>query len=700
MPLPIMMLMAWSFFNSPKPDLEVRKDLPKVIYTSALPDTLLVKPQSVQFKKALAVTNILNGNHYTRKKLDDDMSLATYKDYLESLDNGKLYFMASDIKSFDKYSKALDDYLKQGDIAPVYDIFNVYKERALNRIEKVLKVIETMPLDFSKDEILETDGKKRAWANTEADLDEEWRKQIKNQMLNLHIGKKKETEIRSTIKKRYENYRKSIKQINSEDVFQIFMNCLTESYDPHTTYFSPISSQNFNMNMSRSFEGIGARLRSEEDYVTIDEIMAGGPAFRGKELKAGDRIVGVAQGDNGEYEDIVGWRLDDAILLIRGQKGTTVRLKIIPAGASLSTPPKEVKLVREKIKTEEETIKKKVITQTHNGKTYKIGVIEVPSFYIDFKEYQAGNPDYKSTSRDTKKALKELQEEGVQGIIMDLRNNGGGSLKEAIDLTGLFIKTGPVVQVRDVAGRIEANEDDDDEIAYNGPLAVMVNGFSASASEIFSAAIQDYKRGVIIGEQTYGKGTVQQPVDLSRFVKGEKGDQHGHINITLSKYYRINGSSTQNLGVKPDIALPDALDRSEFGEASERATLPSDEIKTAKYTVAGNLTEKMIDNLRKSYEKRLKNDAELKGLVKSIEDLRKLRQNTKISLNETKRKQEIDEYEKKAKEKAILEDEENGAEGDTNTNAESKIESKKAKKDLYIQNAAQVLADWIGMQPK
>ncbi len=697
MPIPILMFMAWTFFNASTPLESPKKDLPKVVYTAKLPDTLLVKPQSVQMKKAVIVTNMLNGSHYTRKKLDDAMSNETYKAYLESLDNGKLYFNAADIKGFDKYAKELDDYLKQGDIAPVYDIFNVYKERALERIEKILKTIETMPLDFSKDETMETDGKKRAWATSEADLEDEWRKQLKNQMLNLQIAKKKEPEIRSTLKKRYENYRKSIKQINSEDVFQIFMNCLTESYDPHTTYFSPISSQNFNMNMSRSFEGIGARLRLEDDYTTIDEIMAGGPAFKDKQLKAGDRIVGVGQGESGDFEDIVGWRLDDAILLIRGTKGTMVRLKVIPAGASLSTPPKEVKLIREKIKTEEETIKKKVITQTHQGKTYKIGVIEVPSFYIDFKEYQSGNPDYKSTSRDTKNAIKELKAQGVQGIIMDLRNNGGGSLKEAIDLTGLFIKTGPVVQVRDGAGRIEANEDDDEEIAYTGPLAVMVNGFSASASEIFSAAIQDYKRGIIIGEQTYGKGTVQQPIDLGRFVKGEKGDQHGHINLTLSKYYRINGTSTQNLGVKPDIALPDALDRKEFGEASERATLPSDEIKTAKYTVAGTLTEKMLDQLRKNYEKRLKNDQDLKGLVKSIEDLRKLRQNTKISLNETKRKQEIDEYEKKAKEKANLEEDENEAEG--KNNAEN-LETKKVKKDLYIQNAAQVIVDWIGFQPK
>lgn len=694
MPLPIIMLIAWSFFaNSKAPDT-LPKALPKVTFRTTLPDTLIVKPQSAQLKKTLILTNLLNGNHYTRKKLDDDMSVATYKAYLESLDNGKLYFLASDIKEFDKYNKELDDYLMKGEVAPAYDIFNVYKERALARIEKLLKTIETMPLDFSQNETLETDGKKRAWATTEADLDEEWRKQLKNQMLNLHLGKKKEADIRSTLTKRYVNYRKSIRQINSEDVFQIFMNCLTESYDPHTTYFSPISSQNFNMSMSRSFEGIGARLRLDDDYVTIDEIMAGGPAFRGKELKSGDKIVAVAQGENGDYEDIVGWRLDDAILLIRGQKGTMVRLKIIPAGSSLSTPPKEVRLVREKIKTEEETIKKKVVSQTHNGKTYKVGVIEVPSFYIDYKAYQAGELDYKSTSRDTKKAIQELKQEGVQGIIMDLRNNGGGSLKEAIDLTGLFIKTGPVVQVRDTRGQIETETDDDEEVAYDGPLAVMVNGFSASASEIFSAAIQDYKRGIIVGEQTYGKGTVQTPVDLSRFVKGEKGDQHGHINLTVSKYYRINGSSTQNLGVKPDIALPDALDRAEFGEASERATLPSDEIRTAKYTLAGQITDKKVETLRKSFEKRLKNDAEMKELVQSIEDLRKLRQNTKISLNETKRKQEIEEYEKKQKQKANLED-------DDESPAETKpTEEKKEKKDLYLQNAAQVLAELIGIQAK
>ncbi len=693
MPLPILLLLAWSFSTGSTTQLPIVKVLPKVLYSSKLPDTLMVKPQSVQLKKAFVLTNILNGNHYTRKKLDDDISTATLKAYFESLDNGKLYFLASDIKFLDKYNKQLDDYLQKGELDPAYDIFNVYKERVLTRVEKILKAIETNPVEFTQNEMLETDSKKRSWANTETDLDEEWRKQIKNQMLNLQIGKKTEAEIRSTLKKRYETYRKSIKQINSEDVFQIFMNCVTESYDPHTNYFSPVSSQNFNMNMTRSFEGIGARLRLDDDYTTIDEVMAGGPAFKGKELKAGDKIIAVAQGE-ADYEDIVGWRLDEAILLIRGQKGTTVRLKVIPAGASLSTPPKEIKIVREKIKTEEETIKKKMVQHTQNGKSYKIGVIEVPSFYIDFKAYQSGDANYKSTSRDTRNALKELKEEGAQGIIIDLRNNGGGSLKEAIDLTGLFIKTGPIVQVRNMRGEIEADEDEDPAVVYDGPLGVMVNGFSASASEIFAGAIQDYKRGVIIGEQTYGKGTVQSPVDLAAYIRGEKGTQHGQINVTLSKYYRITGSSTQNIGVKPDIALPAAFDRSEFSEASERAALPWDEIRSAKYTPSGQLSEKIIESLRKSFEKRLKTDAELKELIENTADLRKLRQNTKISLNETKRKQEIADYEKKQKEKADLEDEEE------EPKKEEKPENKKEKKDLYLQNATQVISELIGMHPK
>jgi len=699
MSLPILLLLAWSWSTSLKTidKTSTSNVLPKVSYLSKLPDTLVVKPQSVQIKKAVIVANIINTNHYTHKKLDDAISVATLKAYFESLDNGKLYFLDADIKAFDKYSKELDDFMVQGNVEPAYDVFNVYKERALARIEKILKAIETIPVDFSRNEYLETDGKKRGWASSETELDEEWRKQLKNQMLNLHIGKKKEAEIRSTLKKRYETYRKSVKQINSEDVFQIFMNCFTESYDPHTSYFSPISSQNFNMNMSRSFEGIGARLRLDDDYTTIDEVMAGGPAFKGKELKAGDKITAVAQGDKGEYEDIVGWRLDEVILLIRGQKGTTVRLKVIPVGSSLSTPPKEIKITREKIKTEEETIKKKTIDHVQNGKTYKIGVIEVPSFYIDYKAYQAGEPDYKSTSRDTRNAIKELKAEGVQGIIMDLRNNGGGSLKEAIDLTGLFIKTGPVVLVRDGSGKIVSDDDDDESIAYDGPLAVMVNGFSASASEIFSGAIQDYKRGIIVGEQTYGKGTVQSPIDLTNYVRGEKGTQHGQINLTISKYYRITGSSTQNIGVKPDIALPSALDRNEFGESSERAALPWDEIRSAKYIKTTHLTDKSIETLHRSFEKRLKNDTELKELVQSIEDLRKLRQNTKISLNEIKRKQEIDEYEKKQKEKANLEDDGDDVEP---KKEDEKPQDKKVKKDLYLQNASQVLSEMIGMQSK
>jgi carboxyl-terminal processing protease len=675
-PLPILMAMTyWAF-------LPAKSRIPQ--YAALLPDTALLKPAEVHTKKALVVTNVINYNHYIKKQLNDDVSKATYEAYLDALDGSKMYFLAEDLQKFEKYRTELDDDLKEGNVHPAYDIFNLYKQRVLERIDKVLKMIE-VPTDFTVDETWDADPKKKVWAKANADLDEEWRKYLKNQMLNLKLSGKKAEEIRPIIQKRYERFRKTVTQINSEDVFQTFMNCLTESYDPHTNYFSPISSQNFNMNMSRSFEGIGARLTTEDDYTMISEIMPGGPAFKGKELKANDKIIAVAQGDNGDFEDVIGWRLDDVVQLIRGQKGSVVRLRIIPAGSAVGAPSQVVRLVRDKIKIEEESAIKKVISHTYNGKTTRLGVIEIPSFYLDFKAYQAGDKDYKSTSRDVKKLLEELQAENIEGVIIDLRNNGGGSLKEAIDLTGLFIKQGPVVQVRNANGSIDIGDDEDPTIAYNGPLAVMVNGFSASASEIFAGAIQDYKRGIIIGEQTFGKGTVQSPVDLTQYIKGEKGNQ-GQLNITLSKYYRVTGSSTQNVGVKPDIMMQGLYDKSEYSESSERAALPWDEIKSARFESTDKISSKDLTALVKSYEKRQKTDPELKELLSNIEDWRKLRKNTKISLQEEKRKKEIEEYEKKQSEKVQLDEEE----------VESEIKTdNKARKDLYLQNALTVLAEFL-----
>jgi carboxyl-terminal processing protease len=537
LPFLILPVLVWSFTqtNPFKSRSDVRLD-----FDYALSDTALLRPLEVHPNKAMILSNIMR-YHYSRKNIIDA--------YLKSLDNGKVYFLASDIEKFNKYRLELDNLTTEGNVNIAFDIFNVYKQRVLERIDKILANLN-QNYDFNADEYLETDRDKANWAKNASELDDYWRKYLKSQALSLKLSNKKPEETVQTIKKRYERYRKTITQINSEDVFQTYMNALTETFDPHTNYFSPVSAANFNMNMKKSFEGIGARLQTQDDYTVINEIMPGGPAFKGKELKKGDKIIGVAQGDEGDFEDVIGWRIDDVVSLIRGQKGTTVRLKIIPNNSGAEAPPVTIRLVRDKIKIEDESATKKIVPVTIEGKEYKMGVIEIPSFYLDFKDYQSGNPDYKSTSGDVKKLIKELEAEKIDGLLIDLRNNGGGSLKEAIDLTGLFIKKGPVVQVRNTKGEIDIDEDTNPEIVYSGPLAVLVNTFSASASEIFAGAIQDYKRGIILGEQTYGKGTVQSPIDLAQYIKNSDQNQ-GQINLTLSKFYRINGSSTQNKGVIP-----------------------------------------------------------------------------------------------------------------------------------------------------
>jgi carboxyl-terminal processing protease len=681
LPLLILPALVWSFTQSNpfKNRSDVRLDF---VYT--LSDTALLKPLEVHPNKAMILSNIMR-YHYSRKTINDDISVAMFDAYLKSLDNGKVYFLASDIEKFNKYRLELDNLTTEGNVSIAFDIFNVYKQRVLERIDKILANANAN-YDFNTDEYLETDRYKANWAKNSTELDDYWRKYLKSQALSLKLSNKKPDEIAQTIKKRYERYRKTITQINSEDVFQTYMNALTETFDPHTNYFSPVSAANFNMNMKKSFEGIGARLQTQDDYTVINEIMPGGPAFKGKELKKGDKIIGVAQGDEGDFEDVIGWRIDDVVSLIRGQKGTTVRLKIIPNNSGAEAPPVVIRLVRDKIKIEDESATKKIVPVNLDGKEYKMGVIEIPSFYLDFKDYQSGNPDYKSTSGDVRKLIKELEAEKIDGLLIDLRNNGGGSLKEAIDLTGLFIKKGPVVQVRNTKGEIDIDEDTNPEIAYEGPLAVMVNTFSASASEIFAGAIQDYKRGIILGEQTYGKGTVQSPIDLAQYLKSNDQNQ-GQINLTLSKFYRVNGSSTQNKGVVPDVAFPALYDRSEVSEAAERSALPWDEIKSSNFEKVNNINADLVEKMNKFYQKQSKTDEDLKKTIRDIEEFKILRKKTKISLQETKRRQEMAEIEKKQAERKKLE----GIE-DEDEPSEAQPEPKKDK-DTFLKVGLEILAE-------
>jgi carboxyl-terminal processing protease len=465
------------------------------------------------------------------------------------------------------------------------------------------------------------------------------------------------------------------------------MNAITEAYDPHTNYFSPKAADLFNQSMNLSLEGIGARLQTDGDYTKIVEIMPGGPAEKSNKLHPNDRIIGVAQGIDGEMVDIIGWRVDDAVKLIKGPKGTKVRLNILPAETGLNGPAKEIVLILDKIKIEDQQASKNTIQYRQNGKDLKLGVITLPSFYMDFNEYRKGNPNYTSTTRDIKRLITELKAENVNGIVMDLRNNGGGSLAEAIDLTGLFIKNGPVVQVKNSMNKIEVGKDDDNDILYNGPLVVLTNRFSASASEIFAGAIQDYNRGVVVGESTFGKGTVQTVVDLNQIIK-DPNSEAGLLKITFQKFYRVTGSSTQHKGVTPDVLLPSALDPEQFGESSSSNALPWDEIRGTLYEKTPVINTKIIADLNKSYQNRIKTDAELDRFVLETEETKKRINETIISLNEKKRKIEMEEAEQRRNASDKM--------GTTLGNKETKeLNDLSELEDEYLREGLIVLSDLI-----
>jgi carboxyl-terminal processing protease len=607
-------------------------------------DTTELKPKAVYGKEARVVSFILDNNHYRKIKLNDSLSSVILDQYVHELDNSKTYFLASDIKSFERYRFALDDLIKSENVMPAYEIYKVYEKRYRERMDYVLNTLVWQEFDFTIDEYYETNRDKEPWCQSREELNDVWRKIIKSQALSLKLAGKKQSEISETLKTRYERFVKLINQFNAEDVFTIYMNTVTAAYDPHTNYFSPKQSDLFKQQMSLSLEGIGAQLQSDNDYTKVVKILPGGDAQKSGKINVNDLIIGVAQGKDGEMVDVIGWRLDDVVKLIKGPKGTVVRLMILPAKTGVNGPAQEVVLVRDKIKLEDQAAKKEVINYQNNGKTMKLGVISLPSFYMDYDAYQKGDPDFRSTTRDVKKLIAELKTEGVDGIVMDLRNNGGGSLAEAVDLTGLFIKEGPVVQVKNSTGRVEVLPDNDKDVFYSGPLVVLTNRFSASASEIFAGAIQDYQRGVVVGEPTFGKGTVQTVIDLNRFIN-EK-EKVGELKLTFQKFYRVTGSSTQHRGVNPDINLPSAYDASQYGESASPSALPWDVIKPANFQKAALVNPSIVSALSKSYVERTKFDSSLKKYISDTEALRKNLNQTQISLSESRRRAEIEQAEK------------------------------------------------------
>ncbi|MDP2504868.1 carboxy terminal-processing peptidase [Oceanobacter sp. 3_MG-2023] len=570
------------------------------------------------------LNNLLRG-HYELQRLDDRLSSKIFDLYLDDLDSTRSYLLASDVQSFERYRKQFDDALMRGDLTIPFFIYNRLQQRVNERLTFMLAELEERAPDytFDTDERLKIDRDNTPWATNNVELDNLWRKRLKNSILSLTMSGKDHQAAIELLHKRYQNQLNRIHQSKPEDAYQTVMNAVTRAFDPHTQYFSPRNSENFNINMSLSLQGIGAVLQGEDEYTKVVRLVPAGPADKAKNLHPADKIVGVGQDPKGAITDVIGWRLDEVVDLIRGPKGTTVRLEIIPSN-SVGNETKIISIVRDEVKLEEQSAQKDLLTiKGDDNKEHRIGVIEIPTFYIDFQGRMEKRPDYKSTTRDVARLIKELRQEGIEGLIIDLRNNGGGSLEESISLTGLFIPQGPVVQVRSTRGNVEVLPDDDPTVLYDGPLVVLVNRLSASASEIFAGAIQDYGRGVVVGGQTFGKGTVQSLRPL----------RHGQLKITQAKFYRVSGQSTQHQGVIPDVLYPSLFDTDKIGESALDEALPWDEIRPAKYA-ADSQIHNSVALLRKKHQQRAKTDPDFIFLREQKQLIEEMRQQNDISLNE------------------------------------------------------------------
>jgi len=618
--------------------------LPAASSSSVAPLPAL-SPQPREILVDQAIAGILTRYHYGNQPPDNVLSEQIFKHYLENLDPNRSYFLQSDIEGFASYRDNLDDAIRNGNLKPAFAIYNLYQQRVQQRIQYALGLLDHEP-DFKIKENYIYDRGKAPWATSTAELDNIWRKRVKNDIIGLLLAGKTWQQAAEVLHKRYQNFDYRARQIAPKDVFDLFMNSYTLSLDPHSNYFSPSESQQFQIQMSLKFQGIGASLISEGEYTKVVQVIPGGPAAKSKALHPDDRITGVAQGDKGDVVDVVGWRLDDVVQLIRGPKDSVVRLQILPAGAAPGSPEKTIRLVRDTVKLEAQAAHKSIIEVTSGGRKLKIGIINIPAFYSDFEGRLEGEKNYTSTTRDVRKLLQELEAEHVDGVVIDLRNNGGGALDEATKLTGLFIPHGPVVQIRDTSGNVEVDDDDDSSIVYTGPLTVLVNRFTASASEIFAAAIQDYHRGVIVGSITYGKGTVQRLIDLNRFVPGNQ--DVGQLKLTVDKFYRVNGASTQRKGVTPDIVLPTPINPTEFGEETQDDALPWDQIASADYTPLHLGLATALPKLLKLHDERIAHNPDWALFLKGIQQLEAERSNKSVSLllSEREKLQTVRDHEK------------------------------------------------------
>jgi carboxyl-terminal processing protease len=670
--------------------------LPLAAKTTTATSWDYLQPDREQVIASLNVVELLRRHHYNKPPLNDERSIQIYDNYLKLLDPSRSYFTAADIAEFNQWRTKFDDLLKSGDLEPGFTLYRRHLTRMEERLNYALAELDkgVDEIDFTVDEQLQVDREKAPWAKDRAELDELWRKRVKDEVLRLKIAGKETKDIQELLTKRYKNQLARLKQTRGEDVFQAYINAFATTYDPHTTYLSPDNAENFDINMSLSLEGIGAVLQSDNEHVKVVRLVPAGPAEKSKQIAPADKIVGVAQGKD-EMVDVIGWRLDEVVKLIRGPKGSTVRLEVIPA----SNPPsdqtsKVVTITREAVKLEEQAAKKKVLHLTQDGRDYKLGVIELPAFYLDFKAFRAGDPNYKSTTRDVKRLLDELQAEKVDGVVIDLRNNGGGSLQEATELTSLFIEQGPTVLVRNADGRVDVLADENKGIYYNGPLAVLVNRLSASASEIFAGAMQDYHRALILGGQTFGKGTVQTIQPLN----------HGELKLTLAKFYRVSGQSTQHQGVIPDITYPDVMDTKDIGESALPAALPWDSIRPA-ITPELDPIKPFLSELKVRHDQRTAKDPDFVFTRDRLTLAKKLMAETTVSLNEQTRRARQADVEAK---QLALENNRRQAKGEEPLKELEKEdedalpvadEKSTPEDDAYLAESGRILLDYLGLNP-
>ncbi len=692
----------------------MRRNIWWVLLTlSTAVQALELSPLQQQPLAARLTGELLTRHHYKAMPLDDALSEKIFERYIKSLDAEKYFFDQLDIDQLNGLRTRLDDAIFEGDLSPPFGVFNLYAQRVIERYSDARALLKE-GFDFSQNESIQFSREKASWPKSDEEIHELWRKRVKNDWLRLKLAGKDDKSISETLDKRYEASIRRMERMKSEDVFQMFMNAYTMSIEPHTNYMGPRAAESFGISMKLSLVGIGAVLQEKEEYTVIREIMAGSPAARSKQLKVGDRIIGVAQGENGTLTDVLGWRLDDTVRLIRGEADSVVVLDILPVDAGPDGKHKQVSLIRKKITLAEQAAKKSIIPVTNAGITRQIGVITLPSFYQDFEARQKGDANFKSATRDVKRILDDLKKQKVDSVLIDLRGNGGGSLAEAIELTGLFIDQGPVVQQRNAGGKITVESDTQAGVAWSGPVGVLINRDSASASEIFAAAIQDYGRGLILGEPSFGKGTVQTMLNLDSVARNEQ-PLFGEVKVTVAQFFRINGGTTQLQGVTPDIRFPTtAVDGENRGESSFDNALPWVQITAAEYSPAGNLRD-IVPALQIRHESRIRSDEDFRDQQDDIAQINVLRQKNLISLNEAERRQERAIQEARLAKREARKTSAKGSKSglsklanplqDDGLQADERslssdlaaAEKRKSAKDIQLDEAARILGDEAGL---